>query len=245
MITTVQVIPPAQLVLAFIPVAVVVVVLFKWSLNAGNALYALARMLTQLLLIGYVLGYIFESSNLLLILGVLSIMVFASSWIALGSIEIPRLQLLWPTLISIVIGAGFTLSIVALAVLNLSPWYSPQYLIPLAGMALAGSMNSISLAAERICAEMKRGVLYQQARKIALQASMIPIVNTLFAVGLVSLPGMMTGQILAGVSPLIAVRYQIMVLCMLFGAAGISCICFLILNKNMFVSLQTASPQDT
>jgi len=65
-----------------------------------------------------------------------------------------------------------------------------------------------------------------------LKAALIPIINSLFAVGLVSLPGMMTGQILSGISPLIAVRYQIMVMCMIFGAAGISAAAFLLLAKE-------------
>ncbi|MFY0650995.1 MAG: ABC transporter permease [Cyclobacteriaceae bacterium] len=64
---------------------------------------------------------------------------------------------------------------------------------------------------------------------------MIPITNSLFAVGLVSLPGMMTGQILSGISPLIAVHYQIMVMCMAFGSAGISAAIFLILSKPNFL----------
>ena len=95
-------------------------------------------------------------------------------------------------------------------------------------MIFANAMNSVSLAAERLEAETERNVPYDQARNIALRASLTPITNSLFAVGLVSLPGMMTGQILSGVSPLIAVRYQIMVMCMIFGSAGISAACFLL-----------------
>ena len=100
-------------------------------------------------------------------------------------------------------------------------------MIPLAGMIFANAMNSVSLAAERLTAEMERDVDYEQARNIAFRASLIPITNSLFAVGLVSLPGMMTGQILSGISPLIAVRYQIMVMCMVFASAGISSAFFL------------------
>ena len=94
-------------------------------------------------------------------------------------------------------------------------------------MIFANAMNSVSLAAERLTAEMERDVQYEQARNIAFRASLIPIINSLLAVGLVSLPGMMTGQILSGISPLIAVRYQIMVMCMVFASAGISSACFL------------------
>ena len=119
-------------------------------------------------------------------------------------------------------------------VLVLKPWYLPQLMVPLAGMIFANSMNSISLAVERLNAEIDRNVSYEEARNIALQASLIPIINSLFAVGLVSLPGMMTGQILSGVSPLIAVRYQIMVMCMIFGSSGISAACFLLLVRPEF-----------
>ena len=70
------------------------------------------------------------------------------------------------------------------------------------------------------------------ARNRAFTAALIPITNTLFAVGLVSLPGMMTGQILSGVSPLLAVRYQIIVMCMVFGSAGISSACYLSLKMK-------------
>jgi putative ABC transport system permease protein len=93
-------------------------------------------------------------------------------------------------------------------------------------------MNSISLAGERLETELNREVPYNKARSIALQASLIPITNSLFAVGLVSLPGMMTGQILSGISPLIAARYQIMVMCMIFSSAGLSAALFLTLIKN-------------
>ena len=113
----------------------------------------------------------------------------------------------------------------------------PRYVIPLAGMIFANAMNSVSLAAERLEAEIERDVHYEQARSIAFRTSLIPITNSLFAVGLVSLPGMMTGQILSGISPLIAVRYQIMVMCMIYGAAGISSACFLILVKSQVLGI--------
>ncbi len=100
-------------------------------------------------------------------------------------------------------------------------------------MVFASSMNSVSLSGERFYCEIANKANYNQARNIAFQASMIPPnVNALLAVGIVSLPGMMTGQILSGgVSPLIAARYQIMVMCMIFASAGISSAYFLYLLK--------------
>ena len=116
--------------------------------------------------------------------------------------------------------------------LRLDPWYLPRYMIPLAGMVFANAMTAVSLAAERLFAELGHGDSWEEARKMAFQAAMIPVVNSLFAVGLVSLPGMMTGQILSGVSPLIAARYQIMVMCMIFASAGISTAIFLTLARR-------------
>ena len=233
--SSIQTIPFVNLAITFIPVLITIGILLKWSLNSGNALYSVVRMLIQLLLVGYCLAYIFESENAGVILLILAVMLIASSWIALGSInKSERLTLFKYAFISIIIGGGLTLILVTQGVLNLEPWYQPQLMIPLAGMIFANAMNSVSLAAERLDAEMANNLSYQDARKIALQAAMIPVINSMFAVGLVSLPGMMTGQILSGVSPLIAVRYQIMVMCMIFGSAGISAALFLVLGKTDF-----------
>jgi len=231
---TIETIPLLNLSLAFIPVALTITILFKWSLNSTNALYAVSRMLVQLLLIGYFLSYIFQSDSAYIILLILTVMIMASSWIALGTVAERRLQLYKHALLAIAVGGGITLALITQGVLMLDPWYSAQSMVPIAGMIFANAMNSISLAAERLNAELGRQVPYDEARNIALQSSLIPVINSLFAVGLVSLPGMMTGQILSGVSPLIAARYQIMVMCMILGAAGIATACFLVLVKPVF-----------
>ena len=88
-------------------------------------------------------------------------------------------------------------------------------------MYFANTMNAISLAAERYHSELQNNQLADNARLTAFHAAMIPQINSLLAVGLVALPGMMTGQILSGVSPLIAVRYQIMIMAMILGTAGL------------------------
>jgi len=99
-------------------------------------------------------------------------------------------------------------------------------------MVFANAMTAVSLAGERLFAELGHKLPWEKARITAYQAAMIPVINALLAVGLVSLPGMMTGQILSGVSPLIAARYQIMVMCMIFASAGISTAIFLTLCKS-------------
>mgnify|MGYP000061859912 CR=1 FL=1 len=221
----------SNLALALIPVLVVLFIQFLWSLPQKKTLSALLRMLVQLLLVGFFLSYLFESSNVWIVLLLLMIMVLFSSWIALNNIEIPKRQLFKKVLLAITLSSTFTLLIITQGVLQLSPWYQAQTLIPLAGMVFASSMNSVSLSGERFYAELANKVHYSQARNIAFQSSMIPNVNALFAVGIVSLPGMMTGQILSGVSPFIAARYQIMVMCMMFASAGISSAYFLYLAK--------------
>jgi putative ABC transport system permease protein len=230
----IQTIPLANLALAFLPALVMIGVMFYWSMQAGNALYAMVRMLGQLLLIGYFLTYIFRSEQAWVVLTVLAIMVVASSWIALNNVVSDRKRLYLFSFTSILLAGGITLAIISAGVLRLDPWYEPRFLIPLAGMIFANSMNSVSLCAERLTAELRRGDDWVTARTTALQAGMIPMVNSLFAVGLVSLPGMMTGQILSGVSPLIAVRYQIMVMCMIFGSGGLAAVLFLQFSRKLF-----------
>jgi len=229
---TIQIIPIASLALAFIPVLVVVAILYKWSLGSHIALYASARMLIQLILIGYVLAFIFESDNAWIVITVLTVMLFASSWIALRPLKNKQQNLYWKVFVSISLGGIVILILITQIVLDLPTWYSPYMVIPLAGMIFSNSMNTVSLAAERMESEFEHGKTYDEARRIALNASMIPVINSFFAVGLVALPGMMTGQILSGISPLIAARYQIMVMCMIFGSAGISAACYLVLART-------------
>ena len=229
---SIETIPLFNLSLTFLPVFVVILILYLWSLDSRSAIYAVARMLVQLLAIAYVLHYLFETDQALLIVSVLLIMLAASSWISLRPLKSKSAKDYGNALLAIAIGGSINLFLVTQIVLKIQPWYLPQYMIPLAGMIFATAMNAVSLAAERFESELQNHLQGREARRIALKAALIPSINTLFAVGLVSLPGMMTGQILSGVSPFIAVRYQIMVMCMLFGAAGISAACYLLIQKN-------------
>ncbi|MEQ9407004.1 MAG: ABC transporter permease [Fuerstiella sp.] len=217
-----ETIPLERLALALVPVGVVLLILNAWSLNIRTSLTAVGRMLLQLLLLGYLLRYIFEADSSLVVMAVLSAMLLAASWISLRVSAAHRRSLYPRVLFSIIVGGGSTLLIITQGVLQLDPWYEPQKMIPLAGMIFSNSMNAVSLAIERYQSELSRGEPCGPARRTALEASLIPITNSLFAVGLVSIPGMMTGQVLSGTEPAIAARYQIMVMCMMFASAGIS-----------------------
>jgi putative ABC transport system permease protein len=228
----VTVIPVQGLVLAFVPAVIAIAIIFCWRAGFQTALYATLRMLVQLLLIGYVLAYIFDSDDPRLIAAVLLFMLVVASWIAIRPLKNKQPSSYFNALGAITIGGIFTLALVSQAVLNVQPWFSPRHIVPLAGMIFAGAMNAVSLAAERFQSEFGRGTPYLEARRISLQASLIPITNSLFAVGLVSLPGMMTGQILSGVSPLVAAKYQIVVMTMFFGASGISAALYLVFTNR-------------
>lgn len=230
--TTLTAISLQGLVIAVLPAAVVIGILFRWSADGKTAIIATLRMLIQLLLIGYVLIYIFETDRPVFIIAVLTVMITIASWIAIRPLQKKQPQMYFNSLVAISIGSLPTLALVSQFVIDVQPWFSPRFVVPLAGMIFAGSMNTVSLAAERLQSEIDNKTPYIEARRIALQASLIPITNSLFAVGLVSLPGMMTGQILSGISPLVAAKYQIVVMTMLFGASGISAAVYLVLANR-------------
>ncbi len=229
---SVQPIPLLQLAMALIPALAVIAILYRWQLGGGNALYAVGRMLAQLTLVGFVLTFIFETSYYQLVTGVLVIMLIMSAWISIRTVKGERSRTYARALTAIFFGGTSTLILITQGVLNVEPWFAPRYVIPLAGMIFANAMNSVSLAAERFDSEIALSRDLETARRSAMRVSLIPTVNSLFAVGIVALPGMMTGQILSGISPLVAVRYQIMVMCMLFGASGLAAALYLVLTTR-------------
>lgn len=232
MMDSATIIPLSSLILVLIPVGIVLWVQFRWTLDYREGIYAVLRMLSQLLIIGYLLGYIFAVDNFWVILLILALMILASSWIALRTIKTNRKTIYIYVLISLLVGGLSTLIFVTQGVLKFEPWYNPRFLIPLAGMIFANCINSISLSAERYFDEVSRNVSLVHAKQKAFRTAMIPATNSMFAVGLVSLPGMMTGQILSGVDPLTAVRYQIVVMAMIYGSEGISSATFLYLMTS-------------
>lgn len=223
-------IPVQGIAYAFLPTLVVLAIMWRWRVGAGTAIHAILRMLVQLLIIGYVLIYIFRSDDPRIIAGVITIMIVVASWIAVRPLGGQKRRS-WPyALAAIGVTSVLVLALVTQVVIGVEPWFSPRYVVPLAGMIVTGAMNSVSLAAERYQAETARDEALDDARRSAFRTAMIPITNMLFAVGVVSLPGMMTGQILSGVSPLIAAKYQIIVMAMFFGTGGIAAAIYLTLQ---------------
>lgn len=199
------------------------------------------RTILQLYMVGFVIQAIFQNAHWFWVLLMVGVMIIVAGHTAYQRIarftQVSHLLLLSSA--ALALGAGFTIWWVNGVTLHIHPWYQPQFLIPLAGMIIGNSMNSLALALERLFSELtaRHGEIEallslgatpaQAASKPYLQAveaAMIPNINAMMVVGIVSLPGMMTGQILAGQSPLAAVQYQIVVMFMITCASALTAV---------------------
>ena len=194
------------------------------------------RTFAQLFLMGYVLKFIFEVHVSWLVLLMFIGMVTAAVHIIRGRVSERSVPFVIPTFLSMIITYSLVTMLVTGVIVGAKPWWTPQYFIPLGGMIVGNSMTAISICLERLFSDLKSrrnevemklslGADYREASQDILRASikagMIPSINSLMAVGLVSLPGMMTGQILSGTDPLIAIRYQIVVMLMLVASTSL------------------------
>lgn len=197
---------------------------------------AATRTVVQLGLVGFVLRAVFDSENPAALALVVLVMVAAASQAATAraSRGFDGARLL--AFLSLASSCLLVAVVVTRVVLAVEPWWKPQYLIPLLGMILGNGLTGISLCLDSLLESFaeRRGeielrlalgapwtVASRPALRLAVRRGMIPMVNSMSVVGLVSLPGMMTGQILSGTSPLLAVRYQIVVMFMLVAATAL------------------------
>ena len=196
-------------------------------------LIASVRTVVQLLLIGLVLEWIFKVAQWPAVLGIMLVMTLIAGVSAVRRTE-RRYRGVWlDSVLSIMASSWIIAAIALVAIIRVHPWYQPQYAIPLLGMILGNTLNGISLGLERFGEELAArrdqvetllalGATRWEAARTAIQKAvrtgMVPMINSMMIVGVVSLPGMMTGQILAGMSALQAVMYQIVIMFLL--AAG-------------------------
>lgn len=196
------------------------------------------RTVGQLALVGYLLEFIFQVNQWAWVLGLLVLMIVVAAHTAKQRLSAIPVQGLFSDIgLALFIGAGLTIVWVTQVVIQVTPWYHPQYMLPLAGMVIGNSMNSAALTLDRFFGELSArkaeietllalGASPKAAAKepyqAAIKAAMIPNINAMMIVGIVSFPGMMTGQILAGQSPLSAVNYQIIVMFMLTCAGTLT-----------------------
>lgn len=191
---------------------------------------ATGRMVIQLLFVGYVLAFVFELKNAIAVLVVLMVMVMIATITTRNRIgkKIPGLLPL--VFGSILFCSGITLIYTNLFIIQPEIWYEPQYLIPLGGIVLGNAMNGAAIAGERLVSSINSsrveiethlslGATPQEAiagyRKEAIRAGLIPTLNQMMVAGVVTLPGIITGQMLSGIDPLNAASYQILIMFML------------------------------
>jgi len=236
----VSIIALTPLDLALAAVLVMVLAALSWMLRLGvgrQLLVAALRTTVQLLLIGLVLKALFENVHLAW-LGVVSLSMLLLAGREVMVRQKRRFRGWWGfglgTLAMFV--SSFVVTILALTVIiDNQPWYLPQYAIPLLGMLLGNTMNGISLGLDQLtrAAWEQREVIEQRLllggswreaigdiRREAMRVGLVPIINAMAAAGIVSLPGMMTGQILAGAAPVIAVNYQILIMFLIAAGTG-------------------------
>jgi putative ABC transport system permease protein len=216
-----------NLLFVFIPLIYVWYYYNKWTDDKYEIVISTFRMVIQLVAIGYVLLYIFDEKNFFVGGFIITFMIAVSTWISLRNTEDKSFSHYIQIFIAIAVSGLINLILIIGFVLDLDSIYEPRFVIPIAGMIFANTMNALSLAIERFEKEN-----FEESRKIAFKACLIPQINALLAVGLVALPGMMTGQILSGVDPLIAVRYQIMIMTMVLSSAGISTIVYFLIKEK-------------
>ena len=203
------------------------------------------RTIIQLTIIGYILAYVFASQQLIFILLMLTVMISVA---ALNSAKRGKGI---PGALPIVLVSLGTSELITLAMLlgfRIIP-STPQYIIPLSGMIIGNSMVAAGVTLNRLCSEFKLrqgevelalslGAPPKQAAlpviKAAIKAGMIPTIDSMKTVGLVQLPGMMTGQILAGADPVLAVRYQILVMFMISGSTAISSLIVVLMGYTRY-----------
>ncbi len=240
-----------QLVIAMLFMVFVGVLSIRLSLGLEKDLaIATARTYLQLLALGLVLRYVFDIDSPWLVVGLLLFMMaVAARIIVKRAPDAPRGLFTQSFLTMALTGFTVTFAVTGLIV-QVEPWYRPQYVIPIAGMVLGNSMNGIAVALERIFADLDSrcdellalvalGATPWEAAgpsvRSAIAAGMIPTINSMAAAGIVFIPGMMTGQVLAGVDPLAATGYQIVVMLMISAATAMgSVIAVLLAYRKRF-----------
>ncbi|MCE1245931.1 MAG: iron export ABC transporter permease subunit FetB [Firmicutes bacterium] len=221
--------------LIFMVIAIVFSYIEKTKLEK-ELMIATVRCFFQLMAVGYVLRAVFKSDKwYFVVILVVTMITVAGFDAARREKKTPGAFLI--AVVSITAGSIIVMGIIASLILKVDCWYNPQYIVPIMGMLIGNSMNGASILFNRLYSEIKSnrdkiearlslGATPKQALgesvAAAIKAAMIPVINNTMVVGIVSLPGMMTGQIIAGADPADSVRYQIVIMYMLPAAVSIT-----------------------
>jgi putative ABC transport system permease protein len=238
--------------LGFAAALVLLLAALSWRLKLAigrRTLIAAARSTVQLLLLGLVLKALFNTSNPWLV-GALALLMLGVAGYEVMARQKHRLRGAWgygTGTLSMFL-SSFSITVLALLVLlQPDPWYTPQYSIPLLGMLLGNTMTGVAVALDNLTrqtlqqrhqieARLALGHSANEAisaiRRDALRAGLIPIINAMTTAGIVSLPGMMTGQILAGSPPMEAAKYQLLILFLVAAGTGLGSMAAVLLGST-------------
>ena len=242
---------PLQLAFGLVFILIAVLASLAYSLKLEKDLFVgTVRTFVQLFIMGYVLKYVFAMSSIYLVLLVFGFMIFFAAWTISGRVKDKQIPFFFPVFLSMIFSYFIVSFMVTALIVEVKPWWEPRYFIPLGGMVIGNSMTAIAISIERLIGELKTkraeiemklclGADSREAsRQIlqnAMQAGMIPSINSMMGVGMVFIPGMMTGQILAGSDPLTAIKYQIVVMVMLTGSTALgTLLAVLLVRKRCF-----------
>jgi putative ABC transport system permease protein len=219
-------------------------VLLKLGLER-RLLVAAACTVVQLLLIGLVLEWVFRVDRWYVVVALMTVMTLVAGMAAVQRTQV-RYPGIWVRSVVSVSASSWLMAALALTVIvRVRPWYTPQYAIPLLGMILGNTLNGVSLGLDRLGSELTGrrheveallalgATRWEAARphlRQAVRTGLIPTINAMMVVGIVSLPGMMTGQILAGASPVEAVKYQIVIMFLIASGAALGTVSVVLLS---------------
>jgi putative ABC transport system permease protein len=232
-----------QMALAFIYVAAVVIIVRRMGIPREiQIVIASLRMTVQLVIAGYVLIYVFDNSSIWLILLILAGMETFAVYNAIRRVNMPVSPAIRRIIaVAIPVGTLVSLSFFLVVVVGGDSWQDPRYVIPLAGMIIGNAMTGVSLAVNRLVdgirtqrASIETALMLGASPKMAthpivrkaFDAAILPTINSMVGMGIVILPGMMTGQILSGTSPLIAIKYQIAIMLGILGSVSFAVLIF-------------------
>jgi putative ABC transport system permease protein len=218
-----------------------------------DILLATVRATLQLFAAGLILDVVFAVNQWWIVVGIIVVMSAIATFAAKNRINAPRSRLLPVLWLALGASTLLTMSYTIVIIVQPETWYDPQYLIPLAGMVLGNAMNAATIAGERLVSTLKRSVndikthlslganpqqAIAQYRREAMRAGLLPLLNRMMVMGLVTLPGMFTGQVLGGNNPLNAASYQLLILFMIAFAEGLA---VLIITQG--IAMQAFNPQ--
>lgn len=240
-----------QLSIAYIFVLLLLVIFKSRGIKREKQiLIASTRMTVQLTLMGYVLMFVFNNPSWWLTSLMITIMITFAIYNSIKRVKTKMSKELKEIIaFSMICGALATATFFIIIVLQVRPWFNPQYFIPITGMIIGNSMTGIALGANKLCSDIEDKrieienslmlgaspvVATKEIVNNAFDSAILPTMNNMLTMGIVSLPGMMTGQILSGTFPLTAIKYQIGIMLAILGSTALATVLFVTLGYKTF-----------